>query len=265
MRNRFRFAIVVMGLLCAAGYGFDQNHAKWTQVLANYQVEDGRMVYAKLKRDLAADKDHPLTKYLGEVASQSRTQFDYMSRAEQMAFLINAYNALTVKLVADHYPTKGIKELGTLLKSVWKREFFALLEGQVKNLETIEHDILRPKYADYRVHAAISYASVSSPRLAHVAFTGAQLEGQLDEAFRNFLSDSARNRYEPESKTFFLSKVFDWFRRDFEKDGGPVKVVAKYGPAVAKEMAGKGGLVAKTMDFNWSLNDAPEGAMAVKH
>ncbi|MEO7244553.1 MAG: DUF547 domain-containing protein, partial [Rubrivivax sp.] len=120
--------------------------------------------------------------------------FERLSRAAQMAFLINAYNAFTLELVLTRWPElRSIKDIGTLFTSPWRQPFFRLL-GEPRTLDWIEHERLRPVYRDPRVHAALNCASIGCPALRPEAFDAAMLDAQLDDGLRRFLADRSRNR-----------------------------------------------------------------------
>ena len=177
-----------------------------------------------------------------------------------MAFLINAYNAFTVELILTRYPDlKSIKDLGSLLQSPWKKKFFTLL-GEERHLDWIEHEQLRPRYDDPRVHAAVNCASIGCPALRDEAFTAARLEAQLDDGMRRFMGDRTRNRVA--GGKLEVSTIFKWFREDFEKGQqgfqrsktcSRVRRAAERRarrPARLRERA----LPLSYLDYDWSLN-----------
>ncbi len=247
--------LVLVYIWSYAAYGFDQSHADWGKVLSRYVGPGGGVLYMDLKQDIS-DKNHPFQLYLKMIQTVPRTDFENWSANDQKAFLINAYNALTVKLIVDHYPVKGIKDVGSLFKSPWKIAFFKLLDGQATTLDAIEHDVLRPDYKDYRVHAAVNCASISCPELRSEPYLGARLDGQLNEQMRQWLNDSTRNDFNQKTGIIRISKIFDWYRKDFETWGGGVKkVLEEYGPAEARTLI-KENRDMKYLDYNWNLNKA---------
>ena len=72
-------------------------------------------------------------------------------------------------------------------------------------------------FDDPRVHVAVNCASVGCPMLSNRAFTPDKIDAQLDELFTRFMSDRSRNRYNAQSKTVELSRIFDWYGQDFDK------------------------------------------------
>jgi hypothetical protein len=241
--------------MTARAGSFDQEHAAWTGVLQKYQTDAGLVRYKQLKADAAA-KAHPFNGYLESLAKLTRAEFDGFAKNDKIAFLINAYNAYTVKLIVDNYPVESIKKIGGLFTKPWDVEFFSLLGGQITSLDPIEHKMLRPNYRDYRVHAAVNCASISCPPLRHEAFVGARLDAQLDEQMRLWLADPSRNKFDAQTGELSLSRIFDWYAKDFEEWGGGVKaVVSKFGPEAARQAYAKKGEV-DFLDYDWGLNEA---------
>lgn len=194
--------------------GFDHGYALWSGLLKKHVrwLPDGvqsRVDYAGFQADRPA-----LKKLLDGLSRVTRAEFDAFTREQQMAFLINAYNAFTVELILTKYPDlKSIKDLGSLFRSPWKNEFFTLL-GEKHHLDWIEHEMLRPRYMEPRVHAAVNCASIGCPALRDEAFTADRLEAQLEDGMRRFLADRTRNRVE--GGRLKVNEIFKWFRQDFE-------------------------------------------------
>ncbi len=131
-----------------------------------------------------------------------------------MAFLINAYNAATVQKVLTRYPDiRSIWDFGKIFGNPFKDEFIPLL-GAKRSLDWIEHDTLRKRYREPRLHFALNCASVGCPMLREEAYVASRLENQLEDQARRFLSDRSRNRYR--DGKLEVSKIFDWFKDDFE-------------------------------------------------
>ncbi len=233
---------------------FDQNHTMWNSVLQK-NMKDGLFAYGRLNTDLKnSNQKHDFDKYLQVLQSVDMKQFQGWSRNEQMAFLINAYNAYTVKLIIDHYPVKSIKDTGSFFRKPWSIQFFSLLGGSIKSLDPIEHEYLRPKYKDYRIHAAVNCASKSCPVLRSEAYTGVKLDQQLDEQMRLWLADPSRNQVGPKADKLQLSKIFDWYKQDFEEWGGGIyKIIERFGTEPMKPLA-KNRTKIEFMEYSWDLN-----------
>jgi hypothetical protein len=248
------FSFFLLGSVNA--FALDTKYTSWNSVLTKYQSEDGKVKYAELKKDSAA-KGHEFTAFLAELGKVDTLQYKGLSRNDKMAFLINSYNAFTIKLILDNYPTKSIKSIGGLFKKPWDIEFFSLLEGKLKSLDPIEHKYLRRVFKDYRIHAAVNCASISCPNLRREAFVADRLDAQLDEQMRVWLADQTKNNFgDSQSKKIEISKIFDWYKDDFVQNGGGVlEVLKKYAPEAVKEKLAKNPSISY-LDYNWDLNEA---------
>ena len=126
-------------------------------------------------------------------------------------------------------------------------------------LDHIENGLLRPIFQDARVHAAVNCASISCPPLRAEAFTGANLDAQLDDQMRAFLADTTRNRFDAKAKTIELSKIFEWYRPDFEDpstDKHLVDFLIKYGPAsLGEDREWIRDAQITYLEYDWRLND----------
>ncbi len=242
--------------------GFDHRYAAWDALLKKHvkwlqDQKQSRVAYAGFKADAAA-----LKQVTDALSAVSQAEFNAFSKPQQMAFLINAYNAFTVALILTDYPKlKSIKDLGSLLQSAWKKPFFMLL-GQQRHLDWIEHEQLRPNYAEPRIHVAVNCASIGCPALPPEAFSADRLDAQLEDGMRRFLGDPTRNRYH--NGKLEVSQIFKWFREDFEKGHQGFAtlpdVFARYAAQLAAAPEGQAALRAKTvavnyLDYDWALND----------
>jgi hypothetical protein len=243
---------------------FDQEHEIWDGLLKKHVavLDAGRasqLRYAGMAQDHAA-----LKAYLEKISAVKEAVFDRWSRPQQEAFLINAYNAFTVEKVLSRYPDiKSIWDFGKLFGNPFKDRFFTLL-GKKASLDDIEHGLLRRKYREPRVHFALNCASVSCPMLREEAYVGHRLERQLEEQAVRFLSDRSRNRFAPgareagaEAGTLQVSKIFDWYKEDFEPRAA---YFARYAKLLADDARGQkliaqGKAALDFLDYDWALND----------
>jgi hypothetical protein len=202
-----------------------------------------------------------LKKYLKELSGVGQKEFDSWTRDQQLAFLINAYNAFTLELILENYPVKSIRKIGGFLQSPWKIQFVKLL-GKKISLDDIEHGLIREKgvYDEPRIHFAVVCASIGCPALQNRAFTAENLEEMLETGMVKFLSDKTRNRFNDEDKEFEVSKIFKWYGDDFNNKYGSVngllKKYAEYLVEKKKDLA----VAVKTtdidyLDYDWNLND----------
>lgn len=255
-----RLAVLVLALGAAPAAAFDASHAAWDALVRTHVVllEGGkasRVSYAAIAREHDA-----LQRYLATLSAVSAAEFERWPRAEQMAFLINAYNAFTVEKILTRYPrVKSIWDFGRLFGNPFKEEFFRLL-GRRASLDWIEHEMLRPRYREPRVHFALNCASVGCPMLREEAYVGARLEAQLEDQALRFLSDRSRNRYR--AGRLEVSKIFDWYGEDFEPRA---RYFARYAVALADDAAARariaaGGAPLAFLDYDWTLNDSPSSS-----
>lgn len=250
------FAIIIVACFSSTSFAFDHSHKNWSEVLRKYQNTKGLVQYKKLKEDISKDEHHAFNSYLTEIQGVKHAEFEKWTKNEKMAFLINSYNALTFKLILNNYPVASIKKTGGLFTKPWSVEFFSLLGGKIKSLDPIEHEWLRPVHKDYRIHAAVNCASMSCPPLRHEAFIAAKLDAQLDDQMKAWLEDTARNQISSKTKLFKLSKIFDWYKKDFEEwGGGAVNVISKHmTKPLPREIASQ--IKIEYLDYNWDLNEA---------
>ncbi len=191
------------------------------------------------------------------VESLGRSRPDKLAtRAEQLAFWINAYNILTIDLVRRNYPVESIRDIGSFFFPVWEREA-GTIGGRSYTLNEIEHEILRP-LGDPRIHAAIVCASTSCPQLRREPYEASRIDAQLDDAVRAFLSNGEKGfRLEEETSTVRLSRIFDWFADDFDSEGGVLTFVRRYAPGSAMEWLVRNSdeVEVEYLDYDWRLND----------
>jgi hypothetical protein len=239
------------------------DHSVWNDLLQQHitVLQEGQATqvdYAGMATDRVA-----LKSYLQALEAVKRADFDAWPPAQQLAFLINAYNAWTVELILTAYPDlESIKDLGSLFSSPWKKAFIPLL-GETRSLDDIEHALIRGsgRYNDPRIHFAVNCASVGCPALRAEAFIAERLDGQLAEQTRLFLADRSRNRLQGD--TLEVSSIFKWYREDFEKgwlgyQSLEVFFAAQSEPLglsesdVQRLQAGK--LDIDFLDYDWDLN-----------
>jgi hypothetical protein len=252
--------LILLAVLFYAGgalaQAFDHGHAAWDALLRKHVVvRDGgkasQLRYTELAGERAA-----LKQYLDGLSAVKAEEFAAWSRPQQMAFLINAYNAFTAEKILTRYPNiRSIWDFGKFFGNPFKDRFFTLFQ-KPHSLDEIEHETLRPKYKDPRVHYAVNCASVGCPMLREEAYVAERLERQLDEQAVRFLSDRSRNRVA--SGKLEVSRIFDWFKEDFEPRE---KYFARHAKTLAEDPAAQR-LVAEGkapltfLDYDWTLNDA---------
>ena len=238
---------------------FDQAHSLWSGILQRY-VRGDRFAYGELAREPEA-----LQRYLDELHRISPEMLATWSREQQFAFWINAYNAHAVAKVVENYPLESIRKLDKSLglNNVFEQAWIPMeahhpeKKGTQLSLDDIEHRILRARFPDARIHAAVNCASVSCPPLLNEAYVAERLGAQLESQMRAFVNDPVRNRFDRERKVLALSEVFKWFEEDFVRDAGGVReYLLRFAPDEMADVVREGKL--QYLDYSWDLNDARE-------
>jgi hypothetical protein len=227
--------------------------AAWNDFLARYLVagDDGinRIAYGQV-----LPPDHEaLSLQIDALAGMPITSY---RRAEQQAYWINLYNALTVRVVLDHYPVASIRDIklrGPFSFGPWGKKLLHI-EGEEVSLDDIEHRILRPFWHDPRLHYALNCASLGCPNLARYAYTAAAMEGALDAAARGYVNHPRGARVE--GGELFVSSIYRWYAADFGgSDAAIVAHLRRYAaPPLAKALAPITTIAGD--QYDWSLNDA---------
>ncbi|MBC6993472.1 DUF547 domain-containing protein [Neolewinella lacunae] len=210
------------------------SHAPWNTLLQAHVSDAGVVNYAALKK-----QESQLDAYLASLAANAPTS--EWPRKAAMAYWINAYNAYTVKLILKNYPVQKITDLDG--GDPWKVKWITL-DGKSYSLNNIEHDILRPKYQDARIHFAVNCAAKSCPPLPNQAFTADNLESMLQANARKFIRNGQYNQTSGEQ--IMVSKIFDWYQEDF---GDLRSYLNKYLASPLPE-----GTDIRFKDYDWSLN-----------
>ena len=229
------------------------DHGLWDTFLHGHVVRDqdgvNRIGYARLDASAHAALDG----YLGAL---SAVDIDSYNRAEQMALWINLYNALTVRLIARHYPVDSIRDIdispGLFADGPWDKALVTINDVDL-TLNDIEHRILRPIWRDPRIHYAVNCASIGCPNLQGMAFTATNLDSLLDKAARDFVNSPRAIRVA--DGRLSVSSIYVWFREDFGgSDAAVIEHLRRYAnPDYAERLA-----VTTTISdhhYDWALND----------
>lgn len=245
--------------------GLDHRHAAWSRLLAQHVVLLRNGQASEVRYASFAEQREDLHRYLASLSAVARSEFESLTKAQQMAFLMNAYNAFTVELVLTRYPRlQSIKDLGNVLSSPWKSRWIKLL-GETVSLDDIEHGWLRKRgvYDDPRIHFAVNCASIGCPMLREEAYVPDRLEQQLDQQTRRFMSDRTRNRWNEPRGRLELSRIFDWYAEDFRLGHKGIdslqRFVATHAPLLADKEAERTRLQSPQvaihfLDYDWRLN-----------
>lgn len=260
--SRVQLAVVPLAGLVAvslAGAGADPVgaeppaglHAPYDSLLCRYVDERG----VRYRAWQASEADRRgLQSYVHGLESVDPASLDH---DQALAFWVNLYNAVTLDLILDHYPVESIRDIGGEQEDPWERTLVRVA-GRDLTLNEIEHGILRPRYEDPRIHFALSCAAKGCPPLASHAFVGARLQAQLEAVTAAALDDSAFvdvSACRGGEGTIRISRIFEWYARDWDGVGGVRAFLARYRPGDRERL-----LDARCEldyhEYDWALNDA---------
>ncbi len=242
----FLFAALFLGSSghatnCCSGEEVD--HGLYAELLKKY-VKGGVVDYQGFKNEEAR-----LDLYL-KVLENIDTKA--LPRNEQFAFYVNAYNAWTIKLILTGYPgVKSIKDMGGWRNNPWKKKI-CRIDGDILTLDDIEHNILRPGFKDPRVHFAVNCASKACPPLRPEPYSGGSLDRQLEESAEGFINNPSYNYLK--GNTLYVSKIFEWFSEDFNKDILGFFLKYARGNLGSHLQGNRDKIKVEYLDYDWSLN-----------
>ncbi len=233
----------------------------------------GRVDYAALKANPGE-----LERFLANLAALDPALYGSWDDDAKIALWINAYNALTLKAIIDHYPIKA-----SLLKSVlypknsirqipgvWTDLTFRVM-GREVTLDRIEHEILRAEFDEPRIHMALVCAALSCPPLRWEPYTGERLDVQLEDQTVRFIGSPEKLRIDRDKGRVELSSIFKWFGDDFVSMYGPDEGFEGRDPALRavlnfvaihlegsdREFVEHADYRVKYVDYDWTLNETP--------
>lgn len=241
---------------------FEAGYAIYDKLL-NQFLKNESVNYSELKKN-----PELLNRYLSEMAEVDKSSFKKLTEDQQIAYLINLYNAATLKLIIDHYPVESIKDIGWFLKGPFDQQIVKLFDDTV-TLDTLEHKILRKDYDEPRIHAALVCAAKGCPPLKDEAYRGNKLDQQLDEQVKVFLESDRGLQIGREENVVYLSSIFKWFGEDFvnkytphsgfdgfnERERAVLNFCSRYVSEDNQRYLQTGDYSIEYLDYDWSLNE----------
>ncbi len=235
------------------------NYSLYDDVLSTYVDADGWVNYVDLQQSR-----QQLDTFNNGLAEVDDATLAGWSETEQIAFWINAYNSLTLKSIIDQTPIKpSIKDI----TGVWRLRKHPINE-KAKTLNEIEHDVLRVDFDEPRLHAAIVCAAVSCPPLRTEAFTGENLDAQLDEQVVQWLARPDGLKIDKEAGEVKVSKIFSWFGGDWipsygvdsgftgsEAERAVLNFISNYVSEEDRAYLAAGDYKLSYFDYDWALNN----------
>ena len=229
------------------------DHGLWDGLLNRYVDSRGNVAYQQW---LGSVEDRRgLDKYLARL-SVAGPQLK-ADKSAQIAFWINAYNAVTVRAIHHVYPTTSIRNhtAKVIGFNIWK-DVLLFVGGQKYTLQQMEHELLR-RMDEPRIHFSIVCASRGCPRLLNESYTAEKLEEQLTKATREFFADRRHFRFDPSGKRMQMSAILDWYKEDFgDEPAAVLDTISPYLPTLwARRAAERNEVVISYLPYDWLLND----------
>jgi Protein of unknown function, DUF547 len=261
-RHRLPLILLGVALLVAPACGAPgiktYSDKSYAAILTAHVDAKGNVDYPGLRKAPAR-----LDAYLDNVARLDRAVFDAWSKEARIAFLVNAYNAITLKSIIAHAPVKSIRDI----EGVWKKKKWAVL-GDRATLDYIEHSWLRKDFSEPRIHFGLVCASIGCPLLRAEPFTGKKLGPQLDEQAKRFFADGTKFRVDRAAARVHISPLFDWFGKDFVKGHLPstgfgehskewravLNFASKFASKDDRAFLEKGAYEIVLLEYDWRLN-----------
>ncbi len=264
------FAFGAIGAIGQEQFTYDD----YARVLAQHVDDRGMVDYQALK----ANRE-PLDRFGRSLAGLERHEFRNWEPEEQIAFWINAYNALTLQVIIDNYPIKA-GFFGSLrfpknsirqISGVWDEITFPVM-GRQMTLEDIEHGTLRKDYDEPRIHLALVCAAMGCPKLRNEPYVGERLEEQLNDQGRHFVRQPDKFRIDRRRGRVHISPIFKWFGEDFVSRYAPsagfrghdreeravLSFLSRYLEDADRRYLRTEDYDLKWLDYDWSLNEQPE-------
>lgn len=217
------------------------NHTALNQLLQKYVAANGMVNYGGFNKDKTKLQDY--------IKSLTKINAASLSKNEQLAYWINAYNALTIDQILRNYPLKSIQDIAG--GKVWDQNLPYQFNGKTLTLNTIEKKTLLGPNSDLfdaRIHFAVNCAAVSCPTLINKAYTADNVETLLTQNTKAALANPAFNKIT--SARASISTLFNWYKADFEKeDGSVVNFINKYSSVKVNSNT-----KIDYLDYNWNLN-----------
>lgn len=214
-------------------------------------VREGLVDYPALRK-----RRGELQAELDAAGAVRRADFQAWPAGQQLAFLLNLYNAHILALLSDNPGAASIKELGGL-RPVWKQPRVRLF-GETISLDDLEHGVIRKQFKNPAVHFALVCGAKGCPPLRAEPYAAADLERQFREQARAFLGDGLKNRVDLARRVVRLSPIFKWYREDFAKsDAEMLEFIAQHLPPAEAAAVRAGGFTVEYLDYDWSVNAAP--------
>lgn len=218
-------------------------HAAWARVLSQRVDPQGRIDFDGMRAD-SRDLD-TFVAWIAQNDPQSQPAL-FPSRADQIAFYVNSYNALAMY---------NVLHAGVLPVDTAKFFYFRSLQigGRWLSLYAYENDVIRP-LGDERVHFALNCMVRACPRLPQEPFAAATLDRQLDAAAREFFAKPLHAELDASANKVRFSQILEFYTGDFLKTAPSlVDYANRYREAKLPANA-----TVEFIPYDWTLNAQPK-------
>lgn len=232
------------------------SHQSWNLLLKRY-VQEGFVDYRSW-HGVQKDKDL-LQGYVAKLSGYCKSEFTKLTDAARFALVLNLYNASVIDLILKHYPLASINDIDDGSVKVFDKPILNLKwYGSKKvSLNALENTIIRPDFKDPRIHFALVCAAKSCPRLSNKAYLPDVIDKQLETQTNKFFRDETQVSYSQNDKTISVSKIFEWYRKDFEITSGSLKAYLYRELAKVKKVPPSKDAAVEFRAYSWKLNQSP--------
>ena len=277
MKLYFKTAFYLILLCCSSVFADpnkidpnDFDYSDYAHVLKTYVDANGMVNYKQLKQNR-----QKLDSFVTALANLDSKTYDKWNTPQKIVFWLNAYNALTLKVIIDNYPIKPTfwrskkypKNSIRQIPSVWSKIKFNVM-GKKLSLGDIEHKILRKRFHEPRIHMAMVCAAKGCPILLNEPYISKKLNAQLINQSKRFALDSSKVKIDRKNKIVYLSPILKWFAKDFKKytegttlpglnsnQTGVIKFIRQHLDDKQKNFLDKNKFKIKYLKYDWSLNE----------
>jgi hypothetical protein len=240
------FLLAFLGLFSVGSLAVEPNWDSYDELLDKYIIPAEKAGWSMNLVDYEGfSADPEFYALVNRILEFDVTQLS--STEEKLAFYINAYNILTIKLILDNWPLDSIRDIGSFFQGPWDIVVLENADGQL-TLDDIEHNIIR-QLDEPRIHFAVNCASLSCPDLRHEAYRADRLDEQLNDQTSFFLNNNKGLFLD--GNRLRLSKIFDWYAEDFEVYGELENFIELYRPDLQFNT------IRTNLSYNWDLNSYP--------
>lgn len=250
IRNKAVFALTIICIVFFGGikiYAYNFSHIVFDSLLQK-NVKDGKVYYQGFNTPLFQE-------YLYQISEAIPERW---SRDEQLAFWLNTYNACVIANMVGY---------GSLPSPLKKKGFFDMDKFTVAKMQLtlnqIEDEVIRANFPTYLVHFGIVCGALGCPKLNNRAFCPATARKQLEANMREYMTSPLGARLDRETKTLRLSKIMDWYHKDFDIGGGKKRLLELMISYIKPEdaefvKANKSDITIDFFDYDWTSNETAQ-------